>query len=168
MRKLRLPAVQVNVSLRKLAPEGMSAIGAAEDGDAAASFDRRSLIEGMAGSSVAPMGTAWPPRPCCASVRCTRSFAAVRRASLVARCVAPTLKSFISSILIKGCASYLMRSASAFLISALACRAPSTVIDPMVSSASSGVTSDAIRASPTTLTCSTSPAAFSASRSATV
>ena len=62
----------------------------------------------------------------------------------------------------------LMRSASAALISLLACSAPSTVIDSMVAAASAGVTSGAKLVSPSTLMCSFSPAAFTASRSARV
>jgi hypothetical protein len=64
-------------------------------------------------------------------------------------------------------AAYLILDASAAFTSRLAWRAPSTVREPMVSSASSGVTSGAIRTRPTTLTWSRSPAALTASRSAT-
>src|SRR5581483_8082696 len=56
-------------------------------------------------------------------------------------------------------------SASAALIAALAWRAPSTEIEAMVARASSGVTSGAIVARPSTLMCSISPARRTASRS---
>ena len=49
-----------------------------------------------------------------------------------------------------------------FDLSGLACKAPRTAMEPMVSLASSGVTSESMRASPTTLTCSISPASRSA------
>ena len=60
------------------------------------------------------------------------------------------------------------RSASAFLISLVACKAPNTVIDSIVAKASSGDTSGAILVRPSTLMCSFSPAALAASKSARV
>ena len=61
-----------------------------------------------------------------------------------------------------------MRSRSAALTAGLACSAPSTVRDSMVASASLGVTSSAMVASPSTRICSISPAALTACRSAAV
>jgi hypothetical protein len=58
-----------------------------------------------------------------------------------------------------------MRSMSAALTALLARRAPRTVIDEIVASASSGVTSSAIVASPMTWMRSLPPAAFTASKS---
>ena len=59
-----------------------------------------------------------------------------------------------------------MRPDSARRTAGLAWNAPSTVTDSMASRASSGVTSSAMRASPTTCTCSLWPAATTVSRSA--
>jgi hypothetical protein len=58
-----------------------------------------------------------------------------------------------------------MRSARADLTAELACKAPSTAIDPIVAQASSGVTSFAMLANPNTRISSICPAASTASRS---
>ena len=80
---------------------------------------------------------------------------------------ARALKGFFMSVLSVGCAGdQWMRSARARRTAGLAWNAPSTVTDSMAASASSGVTSSAMRASPTTWTCSRWPAATTVSRSA--
>src|SRR5437660_848722 len=61
--------------------------------------------------------------------------------------------------------AYLMRSVNAAFTAALARRAPSTSIESMVASASSGETSSAILTRPSTLICNFSPAVRTASRS---
>ena len=61
--------------------------------------------------------------------------------------------------------SQCVRSASAALISGLACSAPNTVTEAMVARTSSGVTSPPMLASPSTLICNRSPASRAASRS---
>ncbi len=53
---------------------------------------------------------------------------------------------------------YVMRPANAAFTSGLARKAPSTATESMVARASSGVTSSAILASPSTFICSFSPA----------
>ena len=96
---------------------------------------------------------------CVASMSfCTRvSFIAARMAS--AKCVF-MFWSFAGD---EGCACQRMRSANALLISLVVCIAPKTVIDSMVAKASAGSTSGVMLVSPTTLMCSFSSAALTAS-----
>ena len=63
------------------------------------------------------------------------------------------------------CATYVMRPANAAFTWLLARKAPSTTTESIVARASSGETSSAILARPSTLICSFSPAALTASRS---